>query len=340
MCRAVLLWIRTGLALVVLVSFSLQASIPKKSSSLLEFPRLPPVKLVDVGGHRLHINCTGKGTPTVVMESGAGDFSFDWSLVQPRIARFTRVCTYDRAGYAWSDAGPMPRTMQQIVAELHTGLRKVGVKSPYLLVGQSLGGLIVRVYANQYPTEVDGMVLIDSSHEDNQILLNNKLVPLRELSRGRAIPPVQLKMRAPVGLSSAREVRPPSSVVPKVEAPYDKLPPEIQQVRLWAVTQPNYSDARRSEFDYLAEEVALIHIDRSKREYPLGDIPLIVLTRGKNADEGHQKLQADLVCLSRYSKQIIAQKSGHHIQLDEPELVTDAIRQVVDATRGRAKLTP
>lgn len=335
----VLLWMRHALALAVLVSFSQEAGFSQKSRNLAEFPARPPGKLVDVGGRRLHINCTGKGTPTVVMEAGAGDFSFDWSLVQPLIARFTRVCTYDRAGYAWSDAGPMPRSMQQIVMELHTGLRKLGVKFPYLLVGHSLGGLIVRVYASQYPTEVAGMVLIDSSHEDNQILLNNKLVLLRELSRGRAIPPVQLKIPTPLG-SSPPAVGHPSSIVSKVEAPYDKLTPEIQQVRLWAVNQPNYSDARRSEFDYLAEEVARIHIDRSKREYRLGDTPLIVLTRGKNADEGHQKLQADLVRLSRDSKQIVAQKSGHHIQLDEPELVTDAIRQVVDATRHRAKLTP
>src|SRR5437764_15430301 len=89
----------------------------------------PPLgKLVDVGGHRLHITCTGKGSPTVVMEAGAGDFSFDWSLAQPKVAQFARVCSYDRAGYAWSDVGPMPRTMQQIVAELHIGLRKAGVK--------------------------------------------------------------------------------------------------------------------------------------------------------------------------------------------------------------------
>src|SRR2546430_2450553 len=278
MCRVMLLWIRSGLALVVLALFSLQASIPLKSSNL-EFPGRPPGRLVDVGGHRLHINCTGRGVPTVVMEAGAGDFSFDWSLVQSKVTRFTRVCSYDRAGYAWSDPGPTPRTMQQIVAELHTGLRKVGVKAPYLFVGQSLGGLIARVYANQYPTEVAGMVLIDSSHEDNQIMLNNKLVTLRELSRGRAIPPIQLKMPTASGASSPGEVRQPSSVVPKVEAPYDKLPSEIQQIRLWAVTQPNYSDARRSEFDYLPEEVALMHLDRSKREYPLGDMPLIVLTR-------------------------------------------------------------
>lgn len=301
----------------------------------------PPLgKLIDVGGHRLHINCTGKGSPTVVMEAGAGDFSFDWSLVQPEVARFTRVCTYDRGGYAWSDPGPMPRTMQQIVSELHTGLRKAWAKAPYVLVGQSLGGLIVRVYASQYPAEVAGMVLVDSSHEDDQVMLNNKLVPLQELSRGRAIPPVQLKMPAPAGSKSPGEVRQPSSVASKVDAPYDKLPTNIQQIRLWAVSQPNYADARSSEFDYLAEEVTLIHLDRSKREYSLGERPLIVLTRGKRANAGHQKRQADLVNLSRNSKQIIAKNGDHTIQLDDPELVTKAIRQVFDSVRHHTKLEP
>jgi hypothetical protein len=125
-----------------------------------------------------------------------------------------------------------------------------------------------------------------------------------------------------------------------VEAPYDKLPPDIQQIRLWAVSRPNYANASRSEFDYLAEEVALMHADRSKRQHPLADMPLIVLTRGKNANAEHQKLQADLVSLSRNSKQVIAQKSDHHIQLDDPALVTNTIRQVFDSVRHHTKLEP
>src|SRR2546430_5411188 len=142
---------------IVAMTVMLVLPTPFASHQFTKAPPYPPLgKLVDVGGHRLHITCTGRGVPTVVMEAGAGDFSFDWSLVQSKVTRFTRVCSYDRAGYAWSDPGPAPRTMQQIVAELHTGLRKVGVKAPYLFVGQSLGGLIVRVYANQYPTEVAG----------------------------------------------------------------------------------------------------------------------------------------------------------------------------------------
>jgi hypothetical protein len=111
-------------------------------------------------------------------------------------------------------------------------------------------------------------------------------------------------------------------------------------MRLWATSQQKYNESRRSEFDFLAEELARMYAERAKREYPLGDISLIVLTRGKDQSEGHGRLQADLVRLSRNSKQIIAKNSGHHIQLDEPETVTDAVHQVVEAIRRRTKLAP
>src|SRR6266478_8241280 len=114
----------------------------------------PPGKLIDVGGWRLHLNCmdnTNGSGPTVVMEIGAGGYSFDWGLVQPAVAGFARVCSYDRAGNAWSDFGPRPRTMKQIAYELHTALVNAGIKAPYVLVGQSIGGLYVRVFAEQYP---------------------------------------------------------------------------------------------------------------------------------------------------------------------------------------------
>src|SRR5437588_5210224 len=125
----------------------------------------PPGKLVDIGGYRLHINCTGTGSPTVILDAGLGETSLDWSKVQPAVARFTRVCSYDRAGYGWSDTGPGPRTSQQIVQELHLLLMHAQISGPYLLVGHSLGGLNMRLYAYRYPAEVAGMVLLDSTNE-------------------------------------------------------------------------------------------------------------------------------------------------------------------------------
>lgn len=314
----------------------------------------PPLgELVDVGGRRLHVNCTGKGSPTVIMEAGAGDFSFDWSLVQPQVAKSARVCAYDRGGYAWSDSGPMPRTMKQIVYELHTGLAKAGIKPPYVFVGHSRGGLVVRVYAKQYPKEVAGMVLIDSSHENQLIVITDRktkkeeIVRLRELSREKQVPPIQVSMPSPV--SSLESEKTMQSPVPtKVNSPYDRLPLNIQQLRLWATSQTKRDTARMSEtFDFLAEEMAVIYDERSKGGYSLGNMPLIVLTRGIPSEEEqakkplleeHDRLQRDLATLSSNSKHIIAQKSGHHIQLDEPKLVIDAVEQVVEAVQRSSKL--
>jgi len=123
----------------------------------------PPGKLVDLGGHKLHVNCTGKESPTVIVETGLGDFSFDWILVQAKVDGFARICTYDRAGYAWSDPGPKPRTFAQINLELHDALAKLGEHGPYVLVGHSYGGPLVRSFAAIYPNDVAGIVLVDAA---------------------------------------------------------------------------------------------------------------------------------------------------------------------------------
>ena len=123
-------------------------------------------KSVDVGGYKLNINCIGQGSPTVVLEAGLTVPAISWRSVQGGIARFTRVCSYDRAGYDWSDPGPMPRTTSQSVKELHTLLHNAGEKPPFVLVGHSFGGTIARIYNSDYPDEVAGMVLADTGHED------------------------------------------------------------------------------------------------------------------------------------------------------------------------------
>ena len=123
----------------------------------------PPGQMVDVGGYRLHINCMGTGSPTVVIESGLGDWSASWSSwVQPQVAGTTRVCTYDRAGMGYSEPGPLPRTAARFADELHTLLQRAEIPGPYVLAGHSSGGLTVRVFAAAYPAEVVGVMLIDS----------------------------------------------------------------------------------------------------------------------------------------------------------------------------------
>lgn len=132
------------------------------NSDKAKFP--PPGKLVDVGGYKLHIYCIGEGSPTVILDSAADMMSSDWAWVQPEIAKNTQVCSYDRAGMGWSDPSPTSRDAKQVVIELHSLLTNAGISGPYVLVGHSVSGLYVRLYASQYPDEVVGMVLVDPGH--------------------------------------------------------------------------------------------------------------------------------------------------------------------------------
>src|SRR6185312_8094081 len=118
-----------------------------------------PGKLVDIGGYRLHLNCMGTSAPAVIFDSGLGGTSLDWSLVQPGIAKITRACSYDRAGMGWSDVGPAPRSPKQIAKELQALLTKAKIAGPYVLVGHSLGGKNVRLFAAEHPDEGAGMGL-------------------------------------------------------------------------------------------------------------------------------------------------------------------------------------
>jgi pimeloyl-ACP methyl ester carboxylesterase len=315
----------------------------------------PPGKLIDIGGYRLHLNCSGTGGPTVILISGAGDFSFDWSLVQQEVSRFARVCSYDPAGLAWSDPGPVPRTMRQESYELHTLLKAARLKGPFVLVGHSLGGLTARVFEEQYPTEVAGLALIDSTHEDTTLLYQGKLVRMRERDNGVPIPPPQTLRTGPPQLPTKEDIEQFNSDLkasgpPKIRAPYDKLPADAQAMRVWFLTQPPRAAAGP---DLLPEELQAIFLARAKATHQLADKPLVVVLpkaqfgnppRGVSADEwkriNEEKRQQkiELTNLSRNSRLMVAQKSGHHVQLDEPQVVTDSIRLVVDAVRRHRKL--
>src|SRR4051794_23397038 len=135
----------------------------------------PPLgHMFDLGGYKLHLNCTGAGQPTVVLSAGAGDFSTDWALVQTKVAAFTRVCSYDRSGAAWSDLGPKPRTLDQEAFDLYRLLAATGEQGPYIMVGHSLGGMVARIFTEQHAKVVAGVVLVDAYSEDSQLNVQGK----------------------------------------------------------------------------------------------------------------------------------------------------------------------
>ena len=312
-------------------------------------PFPPPGRLVDVGGWRLHLNCAGEARtsgPTVILEAGAGDFSVDWSLVQPGVARFARVCSYDRAGSGWSDLGPRPRTMHQIVYELHTLLEKAGERPPYVLVGHSYGGALVRLYQLRYPVDVAGMVLVEAAADNPWRKTPEKgLVRSSDLATGKAIPAVNTSDPLRESQIPERFVTMIKDQVPQLSAhandpPRDKLPADAQRMRTWSYAQVKMHISNDNPVE--AEELGILRAERTRTEHVLGDVPLIVLSRGLPEDASpagqafeaeHDSDQAALVALSSTGKQVIARRSGHHIPVDEPDLVVAAIRDVIAAVR-------
>ena len=188
-----------------------------------------------MGGYQLHIHCLGEGNPTVILEAALPGASAHWGWVQPDIATTTRVCAYDRAGMGWSDPGPEPRDAQTIASELHTLLDNARIEGPYVLVGHSFGGLYARMYTAQYPDEVAGMVLVDSTHPDQWTRLPPEVV-------AGAIPDERLLaiLRSWQGLAS------PACLVSFQQTPsYQhstarKSKPSTPPRNIWPPTRENY----------------------------------------------------------------------------------------------------
>jgi pimeloyl-ACP methyl ester carboxylesterase len=265
---------------------------------------------VDVGGHQLFYTCAGKGSPTVILEAGGPGDSTHWELVRVYSGASPRVCAYDRANLGNSDPAPKPRTFNDMTRDLHVLLQKAPIEGPYILVGHSMGGMLVRLYASQYPEEVVGMVLVDSAHPD----MGARLLA--------ALPP--------------------------------ETAGEPQSLKAWRqyATWMSTSDGRRpNDIEGVDMQVSNEQIRAVKS---LGDLPLAVISRSPNnpilaaqmpslPEEINTKLirlwqemQTELEGLSSNSARVIADHSGHFVMQEEPRLVVEAIRQVVDEYRMTA----
>jgi pimeloyl-ACP methyl ester carboxylesterase len=310
---------RNLLSVVACVAFLL----PAASAQVANQSNPPPLgTLVDVGGYRVHLYCVGDGSPTVMIVGAA--FTFDWGLVQPEVAKWTRVCTFDPSGTAWSDAFQTPTlipssrasdrtpeakvtpTCADRVDEIHRLLAKAPIDGPYILVGFSVGALWERIYAARYPDNIAGMIIVD-----------------------HAFLPASGKNVAPHAS--------PSSKAPIVQgfeddSNFSKLPARDQELHMWALSQHPI----RPGPEMAADCFALVNKVTGGHQYPLGDTPLWVINTSNDSHD-YRELQKNLLASSRKSEQIIAWNSSHMVPIDEPELITRAIREAVERERERGR---
>jgi pimeloyl-ACP methyl ester carboxylesterase len=313
-----------------------------------------PGQLIDVGGFRLNLYCMGSGSPSVVFDSGWGDWAPAWSKVQPEVARWTRACSYDRGGTGFSDPGPMPRSSLRIAEELRTALHHAGIAGPYILVGSAFGGDNVRTFADLYMDEVAGLVLVDADPDDLEPAAMRE-----EAHRGHAGTPSDLR-DCRKAIAEHKPLPAQGSVSGRTQQtcaqqfffrglPEAEWSPELNaKVLEIAETKVAMYDAYSSEMEETpADETYLQQHSRS-----FGSRPIRVLTSGNHGvshlsekppdtpkhlkyEQETTLAQARWLALSSNSKQIFVRNSSEYIQFDDPETVINAIREVYDQARGQ-----
>jgi pimeloyl-ACP methyl ester carboxylesterase len=274
----------------------------------------PPGKFVDIGGYRFHLNCAGSGGPTAVLEYGHQGSYFDWSLVQPEIARFTRVCYYDRAGYGWSDPSPRRRTPSVMSDELHTLLHAAGEKPPYILVAHSYGSVNAEMFAHKFPDEVAGLVLVDGVHT-----FGNPKFQMEDRLRLRA-----MRYLIPFGLPRWRQWC--GGAGPQ------ELRGERQAVTCRSVLYDAFYRERAAFPESFVELRAITNV---------GAVPLIVIVRDpklagehSHPDPGWERLQQEKLKLSKNSELVVATGSGHDVPQVRPDLIVAAVKKLATQASG------
>jgi len=312
-------WVLAAEVAFIVVMAVVGASYQAISASREQRLYPPPGKLVEIGGYRLHLYCSGQGGPTVILDYGRVGSYLDWYYVQPQVARFARVCSYDRGGYGWSEPSPKPRLPSVMAEELHALLARTGEKPPFVLVGHSFGSFDVLMYAHKYRSEVAGIVLVDGAHPDERLPFH-----WRDKLWLRA-----MQFTAPFGLPRWRRWcgRGPSEVAPIRTAIFCRS----------HVYRTDY--AQRAAFPEGADEV--------RRLGTLGDLPLHVVSRDPDRrpssddptfsrrEQDWLELQQELLQLSTNATHTMATGSGHDVMTDRPDVVVEAIRTMVEKASKR-----
>lgn len=329
-----------ALLILLLVVGAIYEALGRKDAEA-KYP--PRGKLVDVGGRKMHIDCRGTGSPTVILESGLGTGgTLDWTLVHDQIAGFTRTCAYDRAGIMWSDPKDSPQRAAAVVADLHTLLKGAGIKDRLVLVGHSIGGPYTRTYVGKYGDQVAGLVMVDPSHPD-QVARLGKVVSI-DVHPKRA----STLMHAATALSWTGIVR---FMISRGEKPKLRSADETKRLgdalaisAAYGSTSVTGSTSELDGFDDTMADARAVH--------SFGNRPLVVLTAmapmtpeqleglGLKAEDGARfkqewkTLHTEQAAFSARGRQQLVPDATHYIQVDRPEAVIAAVREVVDMVRA------
>ena len=331
-----------GLLLAALITPVVVSQAVSASDSPADILYAQPGQLVSINGFRLSLYCTGSGSPAVVFDSGFLDWAPSWSTVQPQIAKWTRVCSFDRGGTGFSDPGPMPRSSVRIAEELHSALHRAGIEGPYILVGHAFGGDNVRTFADLHMGEVAGLVLVDADATD---LEPKAMQELDRRGRGELVSQLRdcrnaIAERKPLpSLGSALD---DSKKTCAQQLFFRGLPeaewsPELN-AKLLEIAQTKIAmyDAYASEMEQMTQDEDYLQ----QHQRSLGSRPIRVLTSGHHGMPDvpdrvkyqHEitQAQARWLALSSNSKQIFAHSASEYIQFDDPKTVISAIREVYD----------
>jgi len=304
-----------GLIIAGLIFEQIAESIDKKTLKA-------PGQMVQVGDHKMHIYCTGEninGSPTVVLEEGGGSNFATWSNIQPELSKSTKVCSYDRSGWGFSEDSKNDRTVIEVVQELEQLLVNANVKGPYVLAGHSIGGYYIRVFASRHMDEVKGLVFIDSSHENQSELIDQK-VPFGDLIMGKIMEGV-LYTAVKTGLAR---------LIITIDPGYVGMPKENINYNRGLMLSRLYSKTNTKTDDMVA---AFRSADKVKAARNFKDIPIRVLTADSSvADSGEWDWlawQKDLAMLSTNGTQTTVSNTSHFIATDQPQIVIDQILELI-----------